>query len=152
MTRAPIPTWTFVLVVVRLGRRFLIVQERKHDRLWYLPAGRVELGEDLFDAACREALEETGVPVVPEGVLRLQYTPSPDGTVRTRVIFVARPASDAEPKSLPDSHTLKARWVTLEELDDYELRSDEVRRIFTYVMSGGAIYPIDIIGVEGQPW
>jgi len=31
--------------VVRDEDRFLVVQERKHEQRWYLPAGRVELGE-----------------------------------------------------------------------------------------------------------
>ncbi len=64
MPRSPVPTWYFALVVVRLGPRFLIVQERKHGQLWYLPAGRVEPGENITDAARRETLEESGVPVV----------------------------------------------------------------------------------------
>ena len=33
------------MAVVRLGRRFLVVRERKHGQGWYLPAGRVEAGE-----------------------------------------------------------------------------------------------------------
>jgi phosphatase NudJ len=42
MSREPIPTWYFALVVVVSGDRFLRVHERKHGQLWYLPAGRVE--------------------------------------------------------------------------------------------------------------
>ncbi len=30
MSKKPIPTWFFVLVVVRRGNEFLLVQERKH--------------------------------------------------------------------------------------------------------------------------
>ena len=43
MPREAIPTWFFAIVVVRRGDRFLLVHERKHGQLWYLPAGRVEL-------------------------------------------------------------------------------------------------------------
>lgn len=152
MSRVPIPTWTFVLVVVRMGRRFLLVQERKHEAMWYLPAGRVEPGETLFDAACRETLEETGVPIVPEGILRMQYTPGADGSARLRAILVARPASDVEPKRVPDHHSLRARWVTLEELHNVPLRSEEVLRIFSFVLSGGPVYPAGLIGLEGDAW
>jgi hypothetical protein len=38
MPRDPIPTWFFVLVVVRLDNRFLLVHEATHGQLWYLPA------------------------------------------------------------------------------------------------------------------
>ena len=54
MSRLPIPTWFFVLVVVRRGEQFLLVHERKHGQLWYLPAGRVEPGETFVEAAVRE--------------------------------------------------------------------------------------------------
>jgi len=64
MPRKPIPTWFFALVVVRQGDRFLLVHEAKHGQGWCVPAGRVEPGETLFDAALRETSEETGVPVV----------------------------------------------------------------------------------------
>ncbi|MFL5322558.1 MAG: NUDIX hydrolase, partial [Myxococcaceae bacterium] len=53
MSRDPIPTWYFSLVVVRLGRRFLLVREAKHGQTWYLPGGRVDPGESLTDAARR---------------------------------------------------------------------------------------------------
>jgi ADP-ribose pyrophosphatase YjhB (NUDIX family) len=147
--RDPIPTWFFALVVVRLGRRFLVVHERKHGQKWYLPAGRVEPGERLVDAACRETLEETGVSIVVEGILRVEHSPLPDGSARCRVIFVARPADDAEPRATDDS--LGAAWVTLDDLDRLELRGDEVRDLFHYVAGGGAIHPLSLLTVEGTP-
>lgn len=45
MAHSPIPTWYFALTVVRRENQFVLVHERKHGQLWYLPAGRVELGE-----------------------------------------------------------------------------------------------------------
>src|SRR5262249_43024505 len=116
MPREPIPTWFFALVVVRQGDEFLVVRERKHGQLWYLPAGRAEPGETLAEAARRETLEETGVPVVLEGLLRLEHTPM-DGAARVRALFLARPADDTPPKAAPDEHSLEAAWVTLAGLD-----------------------------------
>ena len=51
MPREPIPTHTFALVVVRRADLFLVLRERKHGQLWYLPAGRVEPGETIVRAA-----------------------------------------------------------------------------------------------------
>src|SRR4051812_21976008 len=112
MAREPIPTWCFALVVVRRGDQFLLVHERKHGQLWYLPAGRVEPGESFADAAVRETLEEAGIPVRITGVIRVDHSPSPVGA-RMRVIFLADPAADTPPKSVPDDESLGAAWVTL---------------------------------------
>ncbi len=59
--RKSIPTWFFVLAAVRRANRFLLVHERKHGQLWYLPAGRVEPGENFVAAVQRETLEEAGI-------------------------------------------------------------------------------------------
>jgi phosphatase NudJ len=149
--RDPIPTWYFALVVVRLGRRFLIVQETKHEQLWYLPAGRAEQGETLAEAAVRETREEAGIDVVIEGVLRLEHSPTRDGS-RVRAIFVARPKDDAPLKNVADEHSRCAEWATLEDLASYELRGEEVREIFTYVANGGPIHPLDVLTREADPW
>lgn len=152
MAREPIPTWYFALVVVRLGHRFLIVQERKHGQLWYLPAGRVEPGETLVAAAVRETLEESGVPVAVEGIIRIEHTPRPDGTARCRVFFLARPIDDTLPKSVPDDDSLRAAWVTIEDLEKLPMRGDEVRRLFTHVEKGGQIHPLSLLRFEGEPF
>lgn len=152
MPRPPIPTWFFVLVVARLGHRFLLVHERKHGELWYLPAGRVEPGEDFIRAAERETLEESGLPIVVEGILRVEHTPMLDGTARVRVIFVARPRDDTPPKQIPDQDSLGAAWVTLDDLNRLPLRGDEVREILEYVARGAPVYSIRLITLEGTPF
>src|SRR5271155_3844565 len=111
MAREPIPSWYFAVVVVRRGDRFLLVHERKHGQLWYLPAGRVEQGESLVDGAVRETLEETGVPVRVDGVLRVEHSPSPTGA-RCRVFFSASPLDDRPPRTTPDDESLGAAWVS----------------------------------------
>lgn len=147
MARDPIPTWYFALIVVRDGDRFLVVREAKHGQRWYLQAGRAEPGETLAQCARRETLEETGVPVVLEGILKVQHTPTPH-SARVRALFLARPADRTPPKTTADEHSLEARWVTLDELRDLPLRGIEVLRIFEWVAGGAAVYPVDLIGQE----
>lgn len=151
MARPPIPTWYFALVVVRLGRRFLLVKERRHGERWYLPAGRVEPGERITEAGRREALEETGVPVVLEGILRIEHTPMKEGTARCRVIFVARPENDAEPKSVPDRESLAAQWYTLDEVEKLPLRGNEVAPLLRDLYCGAQIFPLSLLSGEGEP-
>jgi phosphatase NudJ len=150
VARDPIPTHAFALVVVRLGRRFLVVKERKHGQRWYLPAGRVEPGETLADAARRETLEESGVPIELEGLVRVEHSPGASAN-RLRAIFVARPADDTPPKSAPDDETLEARFVTLEELAELDTRGEEVEALFRFVADGGPVYPLTALTWEGAP-
>ncbi len=148
MAREPIPTWYFVLVVVRRDDKFLLVHERKHEQKWYLPAGRIEPREDFIRAALRETLEETGVPIEIEGVLGIQHTPILDGTARVRFILLAHPADNTPPKSEPDDESLGAAWMTLEEMNDVELRGEEVLHLFRHVARGAPVYPLNLITTE----
>jgi phosphatase NudJ len=147
VARAPISTWNFSLVLVRLGRRILLVHERKHGQLWYLPAGRVEPGETFATAARRETLEEAGIDVVLEGVLRIEHTPLPVNA-RMRVVFVGRHADDRAAKSIPDDESLGAAWFTLDEIAGLPLRSEEVRKLARQVLDGPFIHPMSLFASE----
>ena len=149
MARRPIPTWFFVLAVVRKGHRFLLVHERKHGQRWYLPAGRVEPGESLVEAVQRETLEESGVRITVDGIVRVEHSASADGT-RVRVIYTAHPIDDAEPGKTEDS--LGAAWVTLEEMEQLPMRGPEVQDLFEYVAGGGLVVPPSIVVPEGAPY
>jgi 8-oxo-dGTP pyrophosphatase MutT (NUDIX family) len=151
MSRTPTPTWYFSLVVVRQGRRFLLVQERKHGQRWYLPAGRAEPGESLQEAALRETLEESGVPIALEGLLRLERSATAEAA-RVRAFFLARPADDSPPLSAPNEHSLQARWVTMEEARALPLRGEEVLSIFAYIERGSLVLPLSALVEEGAPW
>jgi phosphatase NudJ len=151
LARESIPTWFFALVVVRNGDRFLLVHERKHGELWYLPAGRAEQGEDLIAAACRETLEETGVSIRLTGIIRIEHTPRPD-SARVRVIFTGVPLAGSRTKSIRDAESLGAAWVTLDELNRYPLRGQEVEDVLRYVAGGGTVYPLAILRREGMPF
>lgn len=151
MAKKPIESWMFALVVVRKGNRFLLVHERKHGQRWYLPAGRVEAGETFPEAAKREVLEEAGVPITLDGILRVEHSPRSDGSARMRMIFLASPTDDTPPKSEPDEESLEARWVTVEEIEELALplRSPEVIRLFEQVQRGVTIMPMSMLTQEG---
>lgn len=152
MPRDPIPTWFFVLVDVRLWHRFLLVHERKHGQLWYLPAGRVEAGESFFDAAKRETMEEAGVPIEIGGILRVEYSSRPDGTARCRVILLAHPTDDTPPKQHPDTESLEAGWFSLSDVEHLPLRGAEVLRLLRYVDQGPMVVPCSFLVEEGASY
>lgn len=152
MGRDPIPTWCFSLVVVRRGNQFLLVHEKKHGQLWYLPAGRVEPGESFGEAAVRETYEESGIVVRLTGIVRIEHSPSEDGA-RMRVVFVGEPADQRPPKSVPDESSLGAAWVTLDECGSkkYPLRGGEVLELFAHVQKKPCA-PLSLLTVEGAPY
>lgn len=151
MARDPIPTWYFAVVVVKQDDRFLLVQERKHEQLWYLPAGRAELGESLAAAAERETVEESGIRIRLLGLLRLEHSPYP-AHARVRAVFIAEPAENSAPKHVADKHSLRAAWVSLDEIAQYPLRGPEVEGLLRYVSAGGLCSPLSILQEEGMPW
>ena len=151
MARKPIPTWNFAVVVVQKEDQFLIVQEAKHGQNWYLPAGRLEPGESFEEAARRETLEEAGIPIQITGILRIEHTPAKE-RARMRVVFLAQPLDDRPLKSEPDSESLGAAWVTLDQLPQFPLRGAEVIDILQFVANGGACHPLNLIRREGLPY
>ena len=146
----PIPTWFFSVVIVRMGHRFLLVEETG-DKGWYFPAGPVGAGETMEGGAMRETKEEAGIPVVLEGILRIEHGVG-QGGVRCRVFYVARPRDDTPPKSVPDKFSRRAAWATVRDLDSMKLRGDEVREVIEYVMNGGHVSPLGIWVLERAPW
>lgn len=149
--RDALPTYFFSMTVVRLGHRFLLVHERKHGQLWYLPAGRMERTERFEDAALRETLEESGVRVALDGVLRIELTPGPEYN-RMRVFFLAHPIDDTPPLRAPNEHSLEAGWFTLAEAERLPLRGEEVREILGAVERGAPVYPLSLLQLEGTRW
>ncbi len=148
MSREAIPTWFFAVVIVQKDDKFLLVHERKHGQKWYLPAGRVEPRETFVQAALRETLEELGVPVIIEGIYQIQHTPMFDGSARVRIILTARPQDETPPKTIPDDESLEAAWMTLEEMEQIELRGDEVIKLCVSIANGASIYPLELIVTE----
>ena len=151
MSREPIPTWCFAVVVVRHEDRFLLIHEPGHSDRWYLPAGRVASGESFVRAAKRETLDSAGIAVQLDGIVRAEFSPMAKHA-RMRIIFTAHPVSDPHSQETADSTTQRAAWVTIDELADYRVRGEEVRDIMRYVAYGGEVYPLSVLQPEGMPF
>jgi len=106
-----------VACVVAQGDRYLMVEEEVGGRLAYnQPAGHLDDGESLLQAAVRETLEETGWTIEPTcflGVHQWQSTEHGDGVVRFS--FAAR-ALTHDPQRPLDKGIRRALWLSREEI------------------------------------
>ncbi|ORX59170.1 hypothetical protein BCR36DRAFT_408692 [Piromyces finnis] len=137
----------FALVVCRREQdgKFLMVDE-VGGWGWWLPGGRVDPGETLHEAITRKTIEETGICINLQGVLKVEFFPNERGSAKFRVIFFAIPQRpDQKPKTIPDYESNGACWVSLHQLHHIKLRSSEPAIWFPYVARGGPIYPLDIL-------
>lgn len=154
MARRPIPSYVYVLVVVRFMERYLLIRERKHGQTWYLPAGGVEPGESLVQAAVRETLEEAGLEVRPRGLLWFDHQWLGAGSglaAKWRFVLVADPARDTSLKRQADRHSLEARWVHPAELASYPLRDFEVVPMVLHVDQGAPLMPLSLYNALPLP-
>ena len=151
MAGPPIQTWTFVVVVIRDGDKYLLVKEKKYGQVWYLPAGTVEVGETFAEAAHRETMEEAGIEIELEGILRVEHIPADNGS-RLRVIYLARPKGEKEAPQDAKLDTLGTKWVTFEEALELPLRGGDVPQYLKAMSEGMPAYPLSIIAREGDDY
>ncbi len=151
MSRDPIPTWSFVLAVVRKENMFLLIRESKHGGGWYVPAGRVDPGESYIHAVERETMEEAGIPIHVQGILRIEHDYS-KSSHRLRYIFLAETVDDTPPKDYADSESEEAGRFTLEEIASLPLRGREVLSMLTAVERDPTHAPASLICTEGAAW
>lgn len=117
-----------VAVVVPHGDAFLTVEEESEGAVVFnQPAGHIEEHESVFEAARREALEETGYRVELEAFLGVYIFRSPfNGQTYHRYAFVGRALEKVSDQL--DEGIIQAHWLTLEALmaEEHKLRSPMV--------------------------
>ncbi len=130
----PIPG---VGVVILGAKGVLLIKRAKPPRRgqWSLPGGAQELGETVFEAARREALEETGLEIEVLGLIDVVDSITPDdgehGEIRlhyTLVEILAVPAGDDESPAA-GSDAEDAAWFALDDVPGLTLWPETERII-----------------------
>jgi ADP-ribose pyrophosphatase YjhB (NUDIX family) len=141
------PRVTVAAVVERAGR-FLLVEERGPAGRLVInqPAGHVEGGESLLEAAVRETLEETGWNFEPRFLVGIYLWRRPDGAVSYLRAALAGAVDGFDPDRPLDDGIERTLWLGRDELAEQgaRLRSPLVMKTVEDYL-GGERYPLSVL-------
>jgi ADP-ribose pyrophosphatase len=118
---------------ILLVRQFRLPAERY---LWEIPAGKIDDGENAFQAAQRELGEETGLSAKTWKEL-VSFYPSPGFVQEKMTIFVATDLTQGEAHNMDDER-IETRWFTPAEIEE-GIRTGEIqdaKTLIGYLMAG----------------
>lgn len=139
------PHITVATVVHRDGKYLMVQEHTDNGEAFNQPAGHLEIGENLLQAAVRETLEETGWQVELSGVLGISQYRSPANNITyIRVSFSAR-AIVQVPDAKLDTGIIAAHWMTRTQIEQLpNLRSPMILAdIDTFCDQ--TVYPLSMI-------
>lgn len=110
------PAATVATVVERDDAFLLVEEETRAGIRLNQPAGHLEAGETLVDAAVRETLEETGYRVVPTALVGIYRWQAPDTGVTFLRFAFAGELVGHEPHRVLDDGIIRAVWLGYDEL------------------------------------
>ncbi|XP_017490315.1 PREDICTED: 8-oxo-dGDP phosphatase NUDT18-like [Rhagoletis zephyria] len=116
---------TYIVACVLFNERdeVLMMQEAKQSCAgkWYLPAGRMEKGETICEAAVREVYEETGLNVELTTLLAIEVA----GGSWFRFVLTGRVTGGIlKTPAQADNESLQAKWIS--RLSELPLRANDI--------------------------
>ena len=140
------PDVTVAAVIERDGK-FLLVEEETDDGVRFnQPAGHLECGESLTDAAVRETLEETAYSFEPRCLVGIYNWRHPVRDVTFLRFAFGGEVTGHDPRRPLDTGIIGARWMTFD-----EIRANAGRHRSPMILRcvedwrAGKRYPLDLI-------
>lgn len=138
---------TTVAAIVEQQGRFLLVEEETADGIRLnQPAGHVENGESLLEAAVREAREETAYRFTPQSLLGIYHWRHPLKDITyLRFAFIGQ-VDDHQADLALDDGIIRALWMTADEIraTTAQHRSPQVLTCVEHYLAGQH-FPLNVI-------
>lgn len=133
-------------LIVR-DNKILMVKEAKKECYgkWSFPAGHVEEGENITDAAIREVYEETGCKVKLTGVLPISYRH--EDNKETLIIIKFTADIIEENIKFNKDEILDVKWINIEDIKNMtkeQIRGYDLNIKFLKNYQDKKIYPLEI--------
>ncbi|MGX2031895.1 NUDIX hydrolase [Methylocaldum gracile] len=137
-----------VAAIVERDARFLVVEERADNGELVInqPAGHVEAGENVIEAAIRETFEETAWHFRPEALVGIYLWRRASGDASFLRIGIVGSVDGHDPDSPLDEGIVSSLWLTREELlsEKMRLRSPLVMKCIDDYLAGER-YPLSVL-------
>ena len=132
--------------IVRKGNKILMVKEAKKKCYgqWNYPAGHMEEGEKITDAAIRETFEETGCKVKLTGVLPIFLENLKD---ETAILFKFIADVIEENITFDTNEILDVQWIdmdTIKHMSREELRAYDTNIAHLKALEENKIFPLEV--------
>ncbi|XP_021207926.1 8-oxo-dGDP phosphatase NUDT18 [Bombyx mandarina] len=116
-------TYVVACVIINEFNEVLMMQEAKESCAgkWYLPAGRMEKGETIVQAAVREVLEETGLQCDLKTLLVVETA---GGSWYRFVLTGEIIGGELKTPARADKESLQAKWIS--SLEEITLRANDI--------------------------
>ena len=141
-----------VAAVIERDQRFLLVEESIDGKQVYnQPAGHLEAGESLLQAARREAREETGRRFTPEYLIGVYLFTAEDGETYLRFCF-SGDCGEPDPAVELDEGIVRAVWMSRQQLARHQdkLRTRLVLECIDDYLAGRR-QPLDLLRFDPGP-
>ena len=120
-------------VIAERGGAILLTKRNHEPKMgcWSFPSGFVDAGEDVREAARREALEETGIVVELEQLLGVYQEAG------SRVVYIVYAARAGAGEPVPDAESMEVRFFAADQVPELAFSHDgEILRAWRQVRAG----------------